>query len=463
MGILGGASDVRAKLRKDVEKLIVNDKTKEALEHLLSHFGDETSELADATRLRMQQYEALQKSRIAGSVDADKYATKNAEIGQAVLDIAQAVSSGIAPPPDPDPGRKERLIELLLRMLQSIPQNLLFLGVVAAGLILLTVTLTKFVVWPSSRPATVTPSPIAAVLTLSRPKIIESAIGAALLTPTVTGASKQSAASTPTFTSTPTTVPTSTSTPSATHTSPPDPTPTATHTPPPRTTPTPTHTLTPTPTLVPGTTWVNLKDGAVYIYVPGKRADNTQAFWIKQTEVTNAEYLRCVEAGECQSTGFADELIDPLLKNHPVRMLRLGQARRYAEWAGGRLPTEQEWMRACQGPVDQLYPWGFEKPDKTRANYGGAIGKTAPVGSYPSGASPYGVLDLVGNVWEYTSTPAKEGDNDWFIVRGGGWDDHESMLACTDYHRQANLPELRRRASDGGRTYNIGFRVVVVR
>ncbi len=223
-------------------------------------------------------------------------------------------------------------------------------------------------------------------------------------------------------------------------------------------------TLTPPPpaTPLPGTAWTNPIDGSIYTYVPF----GSESFWIKQTEVTNAEYLRCVELGICGGPRLVEELIDPDRGNYPVRGVYLHQARRYAEWAGGRLPTDREWTRACQGPVDRLYPWGFATPDSTRANYGGQVDDTAPVGSYPNGVSPYGVLDLAGNVWEFTDTLWVAGDDESFVIRGGSWQSGGDSLACTDDHRSPYHPvlgDLRRKVRDGFRTNDLGFRVVIIR
>lgn len=90
--------------------------------------------------------------------------------------------------------------------------------------------------------------------------------------------------------------------------------------------------------------------------------------------------------------------------DHPVTHVSWHDAVAFCHWAGVRLPTEVEWEKAARGTDGRLFPWGNELPDAQRCNYAFAVGDTTPVGSYPLGASPYGLLDISGNVREWTST-----------------------------------------------------------
>lgn len=89
---------------------------------------------------------------------------------------------------------------------------------------------------------------------------------------------------------------------------------------------------------------------------------------------------------------------------HPVTHVSWYDAVAFCRWAGVRLPTEVEWEKAARGTDRRLFPWGNEPPNAQRRNYSLAVGDTTPVGSYPLGVSPYGLLDMAGNVREWTST-----------------------------------------------------------
>jgi formylglycine-generating enzyme required for sulfatase activity len=133
------------------------------------------------------------------------------------------------------------------------------------------------------------------------------------------------------------------------------------------------------------------------------------AFWMDQLEVTNAMYGLCVSAGVCslpqnlKSQRRPEYFTDSEFKDYPVIYVTWGQAKAYCEWAGRRLPTEAEWERAGRGDDFRTFPWGEDKADGLLANFNMLVGDTSRVGTYPAGASPFGVLDMAGNVAEWVN------------------------------------------------------------
>jgi len=190
-------------------------------------------------------------------------------------------------------------------------------------------------------------------------------------------------------------------------------------------------TITPTPTLGIGSTMTG-KDGMTLLYIPAGEftmgSDNgnpgekpahpiyLDAFWIDKTEVTNKMYSLCVAAGVCKeptsrsgdTNSRSSYYSNPEFDNYPVIYVYWDMAKTYCEWAGRRLPTEAEWEKAARGTDGRSYPWGNEFPTARLANYAHDVGATTEVGEYPNGASPYGALDMAGNVWEWV--------NDWYDV-----------------------------------------------
>lgn len=127
-------------------------------------------------------------------------------------------------------------------------------------------------------------------------------------------------------------------------------------------------------------------------------------------------------------------------QDHPVTCVSWYDAAAFCQWAGVRLPTELEWEKAARGPVGRIFPWGDDPADAGQCNFGLHIGDTTPVTRYPTGASPYGVLDLSGNTWEWTasrwradySTPDEQqiaGDTGR-VVRGGSFADGARSVRC---------------------------------
>jgi formylglycine-generating enzyme required for sulfatase activity len=157
-----------------------------------------------------------------------------------------------------------------------------------------------------------------------------------------------------------------------------------------------------------------------------------EAFWLDRTEVTNAQFTRFVQAG-ARIQGFWRSEYTTGKEQHPVFNVTWYDAAAYCAWAGKRLPTEAEWEYAARGTDGRRYPWG-DTWDTSKANGNFQIPASTPVGSYAGGASPFGVHDLAGNVWEWTSTlykpypySATDGREDATasgarVFRGGAWD-----------------------------------------
>jgi len=207
------------------------------------------------------------------------------------------------------------------------------------------------------------------------------------------------------------------------------------------------------------------------------------AFWMDQLEVTNVMYQLCVNAGVCtlpQNLGTArkaDYFYNIEYKDYPVVYVTWGQAKAYCEWAGRRLPTEAEWERAGRGDDLRTFPWGEDKPDERFVNFNMLVTDTSRVGSYPLGASPFGVLDMAGNVAEWTndfyrfdyyqSSPATNPQGPLTssglnrVVRGGSLGDAEvnirvskrSSVLGSDLRAQKGSPEYL-----GDFSPRIGFR-----
>lgn len=160
------------------------------------------------------------------------------------------------------------------------------------------------------------------------------------------------------------------------------------------------------------------------------------AFAIDRTEVSRGDYLRCVARGLCRPAEDAGSASDD--PRWPITGVDAARAEGYCRARGGRLPSELEWGRAAQGDDGRTFPWG-DGADAGRANHGRApaladagdgFPALAPVGSFAAGASPLGVLDLAGNVWEWTSSLPRPEDLSLFaarsaaahrIVRGGSY------------------------------------------
>lgn len=178
------------------------------------------------------------------------------------------------------------------------------------------------------------------------------------------------------------------------------------------------------------------------------------AYRIDKYEVTNRQYRACWQAGACPAPRLFESLwhnayyLSPAFDFYPVLYVSWWDAKDYCEWVDKRLPTEAEWEKAARGPIDtRPWPWGTEPIDCTRANYTQdssepwtmCVGDTQWVGSFPLGASPYGLMDVSGNAFEwvhdkwdrtyYNWSPSTnpqgpdraQDPGEWFVIRGGSY------------------------------------------
>ena len=214
----------------------------------------------------------------------------------------------------------------------------------------------------------------------------------------------------------------------------------------------------------------SVENGRAYPEIPAHTV-YLDDYWIDKYEVTNAQYALCVADGACTPPHSNDADVyrhyydNPEFANYPVVWVSWFAARAYCEWAGRRLPTEAEWEKAARGTDGRKYPWGNEEVTGERANfcdvnctrtianelYDDGYSGTAPVGSYPAGASPYGVMDMSGNVWEWVSSlimpypyDANDGREDldapgeraW---RGGPWSNGYWWMRSSVRYRSVNF------------------------
>jgi formylglycine-generating enzyme required for sulfatase activity len=225
-----------------------------------------------------------------------------------------------------------------------------------------------------------------------------------------------------------------------------------------------------------------LKDGMVLIFIPagefimGSTDSDTNAnydekpqhkiyldaFWIDKTEVTNAMYKLCVDDAICQLPRDAKYYNDPAYTDHPIVNVDWHQVKIYCQWAGRRLPTEAEWEKAARGTDGRIYPWGNTLPTGNLLNLcdkncpydwkddsiDDGFSETASESTYPAGASPYGVLDMAGNVWEWVSdqydplyynnspykNPLGPSNESNYALRGGSWGDGGDNVRCANRH-----------------------------
>ena len=185
---------------------------------------------------------------------------------------------------------------------------------------------------------------------------------------------------------------------------------------------------------------------------------NLNAFWIDTYEVTNALYHQCVAAGGCglpqgTSTASGGSYDDPAQSNYPVTQVTWADADQYCQWAGKRLPTEAEWEKAARGTDARIYPWGNTfNAAWVNSAFNGDLHTTA-VGRYPAGASPYGALDMAGNVWEWVAdwfddyyyaqsphdNPTGPASSRLKVARGGGYGGTDAVMRASQ--RRSMYPD----------------------
>jgi formylglycine-generating enzyme required for sulfatase activity len=170
-----------------------------------------------------------------------------------------------------------------------------------------------------------------------------------------------------------------------------------------------------------------------------------KAFFLDQNEVTCREYEKFVKATNRKPpTGWTNGGCPSGTENYPVINVDWNDASAFAQWAGKRLPTEEEWEFAARGTDGRLYPWGNEwRPNAANAGDSSA-GHFTNVGSYPAGKSPFGAMDMVGNAWEWTSNKLQpypggripkedleDGQTDLHVIRGGSWESKRRSATAT--------------------------------
>lgn len=183
-------------------------------------------------------------------------------------------------------------------------------------------------------------------------------------------------------------------------------------------------------------------------FIEPQRVVFVNDFEITKYEITNSQYEACVADGVCNKANIKIENSVPTYdegyfsSNYPVVRVNWNDANAFCLWVNGRLPTEEEWEKAARGTDGRRYPWG-NAFTSSKANLGSTY--PAPVGSFPEGGSPYGVMDMAGNVFEWTATWGERG----YVLRGGGWNNYFFRGRVTDRGTQLE-PDFA--------NYDIGFR-----
>jgi formylglycine-generating enzyme required for sulfatase activity len=189
------------------------------------------------------------------------------------------------------------------------------------------------------------------------------------------------------------------------------------------------------------------------VYVP--------RFRIAKVPVTNSQYEKFVDCtGYSTPPDWRHGQIPPARSEHPVINVTFKDAVEFCRWAGVRLPTEVEWEKAARGTDERIYPWGNFEPAEDLCNFDMNVKRTTHVGSYPKGASPYGVLDMAGNVWELTFSAYYEcereleqtEENILRAAKGGSFASPIAVIQCSS----------RQFFDSDEYDFRLGFRVVAV-
>ena len=194
-------------------------------------------------------------------------------------------------------------------------------------------------------------------------------------------------------------------------------------------------------------------------FMMGNNTVHLDAFWIDKTEVTNDLYAKCVQAGACSAPRSSGSHTrenyygNPEFEDYPVIYVSWVDAQNYCSWTGGRLPTEAEWEKAARGTDGRTFPWGEVDPAGTSDLLNYRAQDTTEVGIYPAGASPYGALDMAGNVSEWVAdwlsleyyaspppaNPPGPDSGEYRVWRGGSWANTLTELVRTS-SRTGNFP-----------------------
>ncbi len=205
--------------------------------------------------------------------------------------------------------------------------------------------------------------------------------------------------------------------------------------------------------------FIHQKSGIEFIRIPAgdflygeeKQTVYLPEYWIGRAPVTNEQYARFVaDVGYEAPNHWKGKRPPAKLADHPVIYVSWDDAQAYCKWAGLRLPTEEEWEKAARGTDGREYPWGDKLPNARLCNFKKNVGTTTPVGRYsPQGDSPYGCVDMAGNVWEWTDSANNE-HKDFRVLRGGSW------YPTAPFHMQGTH---RFQLGLGSQNHDGGFRV----